>query len=64
MAEVPPDRQRTLIARGSGADAYFKILDGSERVADVHRTWAGGQEFGFGLGGGNHLGYFTLSQDR
>ncbi|NJM72602.1 MAG: hypothetical protein HC862_21975 [Scytonema sp. RU_4_4] len=33
-----------LIARGNGDDALFKIEDGSDRVAEVHLTWAKGQE--------------------
>lgn len=33
-----------IIARGNGDDALFEILDGSGRVAEVHLTWAQGQE--------------------
>lgn len=46
--EVPPGHgmyqvPATVIARGNGDDALFQILDGSNRVADVHLTWAGGR---------------------
>jgi hypothetical protein len=47
--EVPPGHPMyqvpaKLIARGNGDDALFQILDGTGRVADVHLTWAKGQE--------------------
>jgi hypothetical protein len=47
--EVPPGHdiyglQAHLIARGNGDDALFEILDGTGRVAQVHLTWAKGQE--------------------
>jgi hypothetical protein len=29
-----------LLARGSGDDALFRLLDGSDRVAGVHLTWS------------------------
>lgn len=43
--EVPPGHCMyglpvRLIARGSGDDSLFAILDGSGRVADVHLTWS------------------------
>ena len=47
--EVPPGHcmhglPAKLIARGNGDDALFQILDGSDRVANVHLTWSKGQE--------------------
>lgn len=29
-----------IIARGDGDDCLFELLDGSDRVADVHLTWS------------------------
>lgn len=47
--EVPPDHilyglPIRLIARGEGDDTLFALLDGSNRVAMVHLTWAKQQE--------------------
>jgi hypothetical protein len=47
--EVPPGHcmykvPARLIARGNGDDALFRLMDGSKRVAEVHLTWAKGQE--------------------
>lgn len=47
--EVPPGHELyglavKLIARGNGDDCLFRILDGSERVAEVHLTWSKGPE--------------------
>ncbi|MCZ8072776.1 MAG: hypothetical protein O9341_01470 [Paucibacter sp.] len=33
-----------VMARGNGDDVLFELLDGSNRVADVHLTWSKGQE--------------------
>jgi hypothetical protein len=34
------EKPAKLIARGNGDDCLFKLLDGTERVAVVHLTWA------------------------
>jgi hypothetical protein len=33
-----------VLARGNGDDVLFELLDGTNRVADVHLTWSKGQE--------------------
>ncbi len=47
--EVSPEHilyglETKLIGRGEGDDALFEILDGSNRVAQVHLTWSKRQE--------------------
>lgn len=49
LIELPPGHALygvpvKVVARGNGDDVLFGLLDGSNRVADVHLTWSKTQE--------------------